>query len=86
MTTSTDPIPAAEDRSARVPLRLRMVEHVGRDQLDGGWWPQSRDLAVELADLVEHLPPQYGRVVRAVYSPPDWDGCRRAGSRCPVAM
>lgn len=80
MSTSTVPIPA-DDRSARVPLRLRMVEHTGRDRLDGGWWPQSRDLAVELADLVEHLPPQYGRVVRAVYSPPDWDDSPR---RVPV--
>lgn len=81
MTASTVPIPAAEVRSTRLPLRLRMVEHVGRDRLDGGWWPQSRDLAVELADLVEHLPQQYGRVVRAVYSPPDWDGAPR---RVPV--
>jgi len=81
MPTSTVPTPETEDRAARVPLRLRMVEHVGRDQLDGGWWPQSRDLGVELPDLVEHLPPQYGRVVRAVYSPPDWDAAPR---RVPV--
>lgn len=41
--------------------------------LQGGWWPQSRDLAVELADLVDHFPPDFGRIVRAVVSPPDWD-------------
>ncbi len=73
MPTSTDPLPATADRTERLPLRLRMAEHTGRDHLDGGWWPQSRDLAVELADLVEHLPPEYGRVVRVVFSPPDWD-------------
>lgn len=57
----------------RVPLRLQLAEHPGRNHLDGGWWPQSRDLAVELADLVDHFPPRLGRIVRAVHSPPDWD-------------
>jgi hypothetical protein len=36
---------------------------------------RSRDLAVELADLVDHFPPQFGRIVRALFSPPvpeDW--------------
>ena len=73
MTTSNGPILTP----TRVPLRLRMVHHPGRDHLDGGWWPQSRDLAVELADLVEHFPPELGRIVRAVYSPPDWDSAPR---------
>jgi hypothetical protein len=66
----------------RVPLRLRMSPRPGRDRLDGGWWPQSRDLAVELADLVDQFPPASGRVVRALYSPPDWDVSAR---RIPVA-
>ena len=73
MTTSNGPIVT----HARVPLRLRMAQHPGRDHLDGGWWPQSRDLAVELADLVEHFPPELGQIVRAVYSPPDWDPAPR---------
>lgn len=59
-----------------------MAEHPGANELDGGWWPRSRDLAVELADLVEHLPPQFGRVIRALFSPPDWDPAPR---RIPVA-
>jgi hypothetical protein len=63
-------------------LRLRLAEHPGTDSLDGGWWPWSRDLAVELADLVDHFPPQSGRIVRALFSPPDWDA---APSRIPVA-
>lgn len=61
----------------RQPLRLRLSEHPGVDRLDGGWWPQSRDLAVELPDLVAHFPSDAGRIVRAVYSPPDWDGYQR---------
>ncbi|WP_183095076.1 DUF5994 family protein [Nocardioides stalactiti] len=65
----------------RVPLRLRMGRTMGADRLDGGWWPQSRDLAVELADLVDNLPPEFGRIVRALFSPPDWDPAPR---RIPV--
>jgi hypothetical protein len=57
----------------RVPLRLRMSPRAGRDRLDGGWWPRSHDLSVELPDLVDHCPPASGRIVRALYSPPDWD-------------
>ena len=67
---------------SRGPLRLHLAGHPGRDHLDGGWWPQSRDLTVELADLVNHFPPQLGRIVRAVVSPPDWDPAPR---RIPVA-
>jgi hypothetical protein len=57
----------------RHPLRLRISDRPGLDTLDGGWWPQTRDLAVELADLVNHFPAALGRVQHAVYSPPDWD-------------
>ncbi len=57
----------------RVPLRLRIGPRPGHDVLDGGWWPQSRDLAVELADLVDHFPHEVGRPVRVGYAEPDWD-------------
>lgn len=63
-------------------LRLRLATNPGRDRLDGGWWPQSRDLAVELADLVDHFPAASGRIQRVVVSPPDWDPAPR---RIPVA-
>jgi len=59
--------------STRVPLRIRLSPRAGRDRLDGAWWPQSRDLDVELADLVDHFPAASGRITRAIYSPPDWD-------------
>lgn len=66
----------------RVPLRLRISPRPGQDRLDGGWWPQSRDLAGELADLVDHFRPAAGRVVCDRYSPPDRDVPAR---RIPVA-
>jgi hypothetical protein len=78
MSTSSGPIAAT-----RIPLRLRMSgQPGGHDHLDGGWWPQSRDLAVELADLVDHFPAEFGWIVRALYSPPDWD---QAPRRVPVS-
>lgn len=83
MSTSIGPIPESQlPTPGRGALRIRMTERPGRDHLDGGWWPQSRDLAVELADLVDHIPAQFGRVVRAVVSPPDWEPAPR---RIPVA-
>jgi hypothetical protein len=46
-------------------------------ELDGGWWPQSRDLAVELADLASHFPPGQGEISRASVSPTDWNSSPR---------
>ena len=82
MSTSNSPVPlCAPAMPGRGPLRLRLAEHPERGHLDGGWWPRSRDLAVELADLVDHFPHRSGRIVRALVSPPDWDP---APSRIPV--
>lgn len=59
-------------------LRLSMgTARAGSDRLDGGWWPRSRDLATEFAVLVEDFPTEHGRIVRALYSPPDWDDSPR---------
>lgn len=78
MSTSNGPILVSEPASpSRVPLRLRMAEHPGKHVLDGGWWPQTGDLAVELADLVDHFPARSGRIVRALVSPPDWNSTPR---------
>lgn len=73
MTTSISPI----DADSRGAVRLRLAEHPGRDVLDGGWWPRTRDLAVELADLVDHFPTDRPRIVRALVSPPDWSSTPR---------
>jgi hypothetical protein len=78
MATSNSSIP----RSPRLPLRLRMGDEPGSQPLDGGWWPQSRDLTVELGDLVDHFPAKRGRIVRVLFSPPDWDD---APKRVPTA-
>ncbi len=50
-----------------------MGDKPGSQPLDGGWWPQSRDLTLELGDLVDHFPPKLGRIVRVLFSAPDWD-------------
>ncbi len=57
----------------RRPLRLRLSGSPGQATLDGGWWPRTRDIDVELADLVDGFPPAFGGVNRALYSRPDWD-------------
>jgi hypothetical protein len=73
MTTSTITPPTSPASRARVPLRLQLNAKLGDGSLDGSWWPQSRDLSVELADLVDHFPSEHGLVYRAVFSRPDWD-------------
>jgi hypothetical protein len=50
-----------------------MVDDPVPGGLHGRWWPQTRDLGVELADLVDHFPATRGGVMRATFSPPDWD-------------
>jgi hypothetical protein len=80
---------APENESGRVPLRISMVggEDERRSRVAGAWWPQSRDLMLEMADLIQHFPPGYGRVVRAIYSTGDWDTAPRkitAGPRTVV--
>jgi hypothetical protein len=37
------------------------------------WWPRNRTLADQLDDLFSAWPPHAGRIVRVLYSPPDWD-------------
>jgi hypothetical protein len=80
--TSPTPAPAPAPAPIRGELRLALSSAPGTATLDGGWWPWTRDIAVELADLVDHFPAELGRVHRAVFSPPDWDTAPRA---VPVA-
>jgi hypothetical protein len=67
----TTPTPTQTPK--RSALRLRLGEPGVKQALDGAWWPQSRDLTVELRDLVDHFPRERGRITRALVSPPDWD-------------
>ncbi|MCX5085335.1 DUF5994 family protein [Streptomyces sp. NPDC001939] len=41
-------------------------------QLDGAWWPYSRDLLTELPSLVEALEGRLGRITRAMVNPTRW--------------
>lgn len=78
----------------RVPLRVRLRDHSSHGPVDGVWWPQSRNLQTEAADLVDNLPATAGRVDRLLFSRPDWDdalvggrGTRRVQTRRgPVAV
>ena len=70
MTTSpTEALPAA----VRAGLRIRLDNSFKSGPLDGAWWPQSRDLQDEVADLVDHFPYRVGRISRLLFSRPDWD-------------
>lgn len=59
-TSSGDPHSSEVSPVGRGPLRLNMAEDPGRNRLDGAWWPQTRDLEVELADLVDNWFPDEG--------------------------
>ena len=73
MTTSPGASTASDAVPARVPLRLELRPLGVPGHVDGGWWPQSRDLQVEAADLVDHFPVEVGRINRLLFSRPDWD-------------
>jgi hypothetical protein len=80
MTTSPTGSPTQQRTlDERVPLRLSLDPGPRSGPLDGAWWPQSRDLQREGADLVDHFPREVGRVERLLFSRPDWD----AGSEEP---
>lgn len=86
MMTSPNGSPLAPSASERVPLRILLDDGKPSGPLDGAWWPQSRDLQVEGADLIDHFPDVVGRVERLLYSPPDWDaGHGRSGTHAIAA-
>ena len=71
MTTSpSTPSPTSD---SRVPLRMQLAEPPASGAISGVWWPQSRNLQIEAADLVDHFPDQVGRIDRLLFSRPDWD-------------
>ncbi len=71
---STSLLPTVDDLpEPRQPVRMQLSESPGRAALDGGWWPQTREIDLELADLVDHFPAVLGRVYRVLYSSPDWN-------------
>ncbi|WP_405770184.1 DUF5994 family protein [Streptomyces sp. NBC_01538] len=44
----------------------------GRAELDGAWWPRSRDLTDELPALADVLDPLWGRITRIAVNPRYW--------------
>ena len=71
MTTSNAPAPST-------PPRLELAAAPANGLLAGSWWPRTRDLERELANLVDHFPSEVGHVSRAVFSRPDWDTAPRS--------
>lgn len=61
------------EHAPRQPVRLELSPSPGRSPVDGGWWPRTRDLDVELADLIDSLPGGLGTMCGAHYSRPDWN-------------
>lgn len=60
--------PAAADG-----LRLRRREPAAADGFaDGGWWPHTRDLGLELPRLLAAFRPPGQQVARVVYNPAAW--------------
>lgn len=79
---TTSPTSAAPPTTAptgdRPPLRLEL--HAGaKGSTDGTWWPRSRDLPTEAADLLDHFPESAGRINRLLFSRPDWDNATEDG-------
>jgi hypothetical protein len=62
-----------QETAVRAPLRLLLGRSAGAGRLDGAWWPQSRDLSVEFADLADNFPDRLGRIVKLTYSKSRWD-------------
>ncbi|WP_435808127.1 DUF5994 family protein [Streptomyces antibioticus] len=62
--------------SARPGTALLRLETTAdrRGVLDGGWWPRSRDIAVELPGLISVLTEHIGPVVRVGLDSAAWDG------------
>jgi Family of unknown function (DUF5994) len=77
MTTSSNDPPNATTPSKG--LRLQLSETAQHGRVDGAWWPRSRDLQREAADLVDHFPAESGRISRLLFSRPDWDNSSHDG-------
>src|SRR5690349_6885514 len=76
MSAPTTPRRPPQARPAGVrhePLRLRLKPKAATTgYVDGGWWPRSRDLAIELPGLLEVLAVRLGRIERVGYHLTEW--------------
>lgn len=61
------------DRAPGLPVRLSLTSKTATaGQLDGAWWPYSRDLTAELPPLVAALDEPWGRITRVTVNPSRW--------------
>lgn len=61
--------------TARSELRLVISSRpTATGNVDGQWWPRTRDLAVEIPALVAAVTARLGAVDRVCLSPDAWDG------------
>lgn len=72
MSTSPSIPPTTSPSVPRQHIRLKLIDDAA-SYLHGAWWPRSRDLEIEGADLVDQFPPAAGRISRLLFSRPDWD-------------
>ena len=79
MATSSNIPPTAKSTPERRGLRLQLSDVASPGRVDGAWWPRSRNLQREAADLVDHFPTASGRIVRLLFSRPDWDKSSERG-------
>ncbi|MFG2456980.1 DUF5994 family protein [Streptomyces sp. NPDC048523] len=60
-------------RASTARLALKPVPpSPGQVELDGAWWPRSRDLSQELPGLADVLDPLWGRITRIAVNPRHW--------------
>ncbi|MFJ9945328.1 DUF5994 family protein [Streptomyces erythrochromogenes] len=72
MTTTLDRT-APRDLATELPARLSLTPKTTlAGQLDGAWWPRTRDLEVELPPLAAALDETWGRVTRVTVNPARW--------------
>ncbi|WP_327733587.1 DUF5994 family protein [Streptomyces nojiriensis] len=72
MTTTLDRT-APRALAAELPARLSLTPKTTlAGQLDGAWWPRSRDLEAELPALAAALDEPWGRITRVSVNPVRW--------------
>jgi uncharacterized protein DUF5994 len=64
---------AASDHRKPLRLKLKPKTATAVGQVDGAWWPRSRDLVVELGALLPVLAVRLGRIERVTHHLGDWD-------------
>jgi hypothetical protein len=74
MTTITRAVPVGEGFRGGIDVRVSLRDDAGagRSAFDGAWFPRSRDLAVELPELIAALERRGVRVERFTYALDAW--------------